>query len=308
MEGVKVDEGDVLACATSEVGQIDAQMVKLNDSKEKNVKKWKRAAWAWSKSQILGKASSPLQRMLLASQKINKSPRRKNGSLGKQLPVSKSRQQSSPKISAGEQDNGNSQSMEISYRGLGILDVLCGISSVFNRDQLALFVVILWSIWGNRNVAIHGGFVRDAFMLYSWVSLAWCPPSIGCLKLNSNVAIRDCFGAVGVGVAIRDLVGDIVAAASKVLPGSFSAEVGEFLALREGLILAKSFSLSLSVASSLYKEVDDIKALYKEVGNCCCMAIPHFGNRLAHVLASAAFSSGVDQSWSHVAKDCFFAV
>ncbi|KAL5752075.1 hypothetical protein ACOSQ2_022582 [Xanthoceras sorbifolium] len=113
MEGVKVDEGDVLACATSEVGQIDAQMVKLNDSKDKNVKKWKRAAWAWSKSQILGKASSPLQRMLVASQKINKSPRRKNGSLGKQLPVSKGRQRSSPKISAGEQDNGNSQSMEI---------------------------------------------------------------------------------------------------------------------------------------------------------------------------------------------------
>ncbi|KAL5820737.1 hypothetical protein ACOSQ3_022619 [Xanthoceras sorbifolium] len=83
-------------------------------------------------------------------------------------------------------------------------------------------------------------------------SLAWCPPSIGCLKLNSDVAIRDCFGAVGVRVAIRDLVGDIVAAASKVLPGSFSAEVGEFLALREGLILAKSLSLSLSVASCYF--------------------------------------------------------
>ncbi|KAL5752074.1 hypothetical protein ACOSQ2_022581 [Xanthoceras sorbifolium] len=78
-------------------------------------------------------------------------------------------------------------------------------------------------------------------------SLAWCPPSIGCLKLNSDVAIRDCFGAVGVRVAIRDLVGDIVAAASKVLPGSFSAEVGEFLALREVMLVSLLIILKLFI-------------------------------------------------------------
>ncbi|KAL5739799.1 hypothetical protein ACOSQ2_028979 [Xanthoceras sorbifolium] len=97
--------------------------------------------------------------------------------------------------------------------------------------------------------------------------------------------------------------------------------LGEFLALRECLILAKSLSLSLSVAevdasnvasvinSSVpsYGDasfvIDDIKALCKEVGDCCCMAIPRSGNRLAHILASTAFSSGVEQSSSHVAKD-----
>ncbi|KAL5818714.1 hypothetical protein ACOSQ4_022556 [Xanthoceras sorbifolium] len=215
MEGVKVDEGDVLACATSEVGQIDAQMVKLNDSKEKNVKKWKRAAWAWSKSQILGKASSPLQRMLLASQKINKSPRRKNGSLGKQLPVSKSRQRSSPKISAEE-------------------DI---------AEEISKYFSIIFKSSNPSSVDVENAGTKRCISSpspssLSGQSLAWCPPSIGCLKLNSDVAIRDCFGAVGVGVAIRDLVGDIVAAASKVLPGSFSAEVGEFLALREVMLVS----------------------------------------------------------------------
>ncbi|KAL5808530.1 hypothetical protein ACOSQ3_029221 [Xanthoceras sorbifolium] len=81
MEGVEVDESDEAVCATSEVSQIEAQTGILNDSIGRNVKKWKRAARAWSKAQILGKASSTLQRMLVISQKINKSPRRKSLSL-----------------------------------------------------------------------------------------------------------------------------------------------------------------------------------------------------------------------------------
>ncbi|KAL5813682.1 hypothetical protein ACOSQ4_024323 [Xanthoceras sorbifolium] len=94
----------------------------------------------------------------------------------------------------------------------------------------------------------------------------------------------------------------------------FSAEMGEFLALREGLILANSLGLSIfeaevdasNVASAVNLSsnccgdasfiVNDIKALCLEVGNCSCLAIPRSGNRLAHVLASIAFSSGVDQS------------
>ncbi|KAL5739800.1 hypothetical protein ACOSP7_028695 [Xanthoceras sorbifolium] len=113
MEGVEVDESDEAVCATSEVSQIEAQTGILNDSIGRNVKKWKRAARAWSKAQILGKASSTLQRMLVISQKINKSPRRKSLSPGKHLSVSKSRQRSSPNISGGEQDSGNSLNSEI---------------------------------------------------------------------------------------------------------------------------------------------------------------------------------------------------
>ncbi|KAL5806317.1 hypothetical protein ACOSQ4_029050 [Xanthoceras sorbifolium] len=113
MEGVEVDESDEAVCATSEVSQIEAQTGILNDSIGRNVKKWKRAARAWFKAQILGKASSTLQRMLVISQKINKSPRRKSLSPGKHLSVSKSRQRSSPNISGGEQDSGNSLNSEI---------------------------------------------------------------------------------------------------------------------------------------------------------------------------------------------------
>ncbi|KAL5772348.1 hypothetical protein ACOSP7_011947 [Xanthoceras sorbifolium] len=190
-----------------------------------------------------------------------------------------------------------------------------------------------------KNVAINGGRVREASALYCWAedfisssplfsrqSSAWCPPPVGFLKLNLDVAIRVDSGFIGVGAIIRDSAGDIVVAVSKLLSGFFSAEMGEFLALREGLILAKSLGLSIfeaevdasNVASAVNLSsnccgdasfiVDDIKALCLEVGNCRCLAIPRSGNRLAYVLASMAFSSGVDQSWPSVAKDCFFAV
>ncbi|KAL5768492.1 hypothetical protein ACOSP7_015039 [Xanthoceras sorbifolium] len=78
---------------------------------------------------------------------------------------------------------------------------------------------------------------------------------------------------------------DIVAVVSKLLPSFFSAELGEFLILREGLVLAKSLNLSISVAeddaSNIASTVNssspfcsdasfiisDIKALCKEVGS-----------------------------------------
>ncbi|KAK1549426.1 hypothetical protein Q3G72_001947 [Acer saccharum] len=50
----------------------------------------------------------------------------------------------------------------------------------------------------------------------------------------------------GVGAVIRDDKGWVVAALSKSLPGSFSPEVGELLALREGLLLAQRLKLKIS--------------------------------------------------------------
>ncbi|KAL5844672.1 hypothetical protein ACOSQ3_010727 [Xanthoceras sorbifolium] len=86
---------------------------------------------------------------------------------------------------------------------------------------------------------------------------------------------------------------------------------GEFLALKEGLVLAKSLNLvvlvakvdashvasamnsSISCCGDASFVVSDIQALCSEVGNCLCLAIPRSGNRLAYVLASLAFSWNV---------------
>ena len=62
------------------------------------------------------------------------------------------------------------------------------------------------------------------------------------------MAIRDSFPFIGLGAVIRNHNGEIIAAISKPWQGSFCAEVGEYLALREGLILAKKFNLTVKLA------------------------------------------------------------
>ncbi|KAL5849758.1 hypothetical protein ACOSQ4_007771 [Xanthoceras sorbifolium] len=115
-----------------------------------------------------------------------------------------------------------------------------------------------------------------------------------------------------------DCEGLLVAALAKRLVGRFSPEVGEFLALREGLLFAKSRGLvvrlaevdACNIASCVLKPVSvfgeaalviqDIKALFREVGVSNCRAIPRLSNRVAHSLVSLALSSVEELCWQNV--------
>ncbi|KAL5812953.1 hypothetical protein ACOSQ3_027903 [Xanthoceras sorbifolium] len=97
MEGVKVDLEDVVIYVELDDGTSGVMVNKIGDLNKKNVRKWKRAARAWSKHQILGKALSPLQMMLVVSNKINKVSRRNSLSSGQRFPISRSNSLSSPK-------------------------------------------------------------------------------------------------------------------------------------------------------------------------------------------------------------------
>ena len=55
----------------------------------------------------------------------------------------------------------------------------------------------------------------------------------------------------GVGAAIRDDKGLVLAARSNQLPGIFSATNGELIALREGLLLAKFLNLQVDIAEMI---------------------------------------------------------
>ncbi|KAK3194481.1 hypothetical protein Dsin_025791 [Dipteronia sinensis] len=69
----------------------------------------------------------------------------------------------------------------------------------------------------------------------------WFAPPPGAFKLNNDVAVRK-------GAAIRDDKGRVFVANSKPLAGVFNAEIGEFLAHREGLLLAKNHNLNVQIA------------------------------------------------------------
>ncbi|KAL5821187.1 hypothetical protein ACOSQ3_023069 [Xanthoceras sorbifolium] len=178
--------------------------------------------------------------------------------------------------------------------------------------------MVLWGIWFNRNTGTHNGTVRSAEVLLSWISgkgapsvaaTAWSCPPLGMLKLNTDVAVKPGKNCVGVGAVIRDSSRLVMAAISKTLLGCFSAESGEMLVLRKGLLLAGNLGLTVqlievdacNVVSSVLGSdsccgengliVLDIKALLQVVGFVKCQAISRKSNGVTHNLASLTLSS-----------------
>ena len=66
----------------------------------------------------------------------------------------------------------------------------------------------------------------------------WEPPKLGWMKININGAYSEVSGRAGIGVIIRDHLGNVKLSAWKVIYGAFNAEETEALACREGILLA----------------------------------------------------------------------
>ncbi|KAK3198563.1 hypothetical protein Dsin_021978 [Dipteronia sinensis] len=143
----------------------------------------------------------------------------------------------------------------------------------------------------------------------------WIDPPPDQLKINSAAVVRGGFCLMGVGVAIRNDRGKVIAALSKPIHGHFCPVIGAFLALREGLLLAKLHKFQIHIAevgpsivvSSLNSSegvpgdasfiANDIRTLFIEVGICKCQATPKSGNALAHKLVALASSSAKESLW-----------
>ncbi|KAL5811773.1 hypothetical protein ACOSQ3_026723 [Xanthoceras sorbifolium] len=206
-------------------------------------------------------------------------------------------------------------------RHISYFDLILWVFVKAKRAEFEEFCMILWGVWSNRNAVCHSKSPRLSADLVSWslsllrefqgtqkvfgsplqpprqrCSAPWSPPPAGSLKLNTDAAVKSGFS------------GKVVAASAKPLLGFFPAELGELLALREGLLLAKELNLNIEwveldavnvvarVSSSfpcsvLDPIVSDGKALFRAVGVSNCLAIPRSGNAMAHSLASLAFSS-----------------
>ncbi|KAL5797550.1 hypothetical protein ACOSQ2_002370 [Xanthoceras sorbifolium] len=304
-----------------------------------SVRKWKKMARI-SKKQILG-PSSPIQKIIAARR------RGRSGSCspGRKSPFLKLSLSDSPE--AGSKRKGSS----VSLAGKGGKK-----AKLLSESIILLLCVTLWVLWFDRNSFVHNGALKEVqdFLPFS-VSLleefqntagacsvlkevpslqprsaeilSWVPPPSGSLKLNSDASfLKDsACSFVGLGAAIRDSTGRVVAAVSKCFAGSFSAETGEALALREGLLLAKNLGCAVcwveSDASNVIKAVvvsdlnlglaspifSDIKALCRVVGVVKCQAISRKRNSLAHSLASFACSSKEDHFWFNSEPSCIFS-
>ncbi|KAH7571851.1 hypothetical protein JRO89_XS04G0155200 [Xanthoceras sorbifolium] len=91
---------------------------------------------------------------------------------------------------------------------------MCGVFLGFGIGlrELEQVCMLLWGIWTLHNSVLHGGLEKS-------IDSCLIPPPMGTLKMNTDVAIRANCLAIGVGVAIRNSEGLLVAALAKQLPG-----------------------------------------------------------------------------------------
>ena len=81
-------------------------------------------------------------------------------------------------------------------------------------------------------------------------NVGWAAPPPDTYKINVDGATAGARGMSSVGVVIQDSRGMVIAAGSKVLNGSYDAEVTEALAVEEGILLAKEMELHQIVVES----------------------------------------------------------
>ncbi|TXG57422.1 hypothetical protein EZV62_018735 [Acer yangbiense] len=214
------------------------------------------------------------------------------------------------------------------------------VSSLLSVEDLCSFCMTAWSIWNNINFLFNNGKGKPPELVYSGAmsllskfqkskiafssqrasvasrcSPDWLAPPPGRFKLNTVVANRKNGMTIGVGAAIRDDKGLVLAARSNQLPGILNVENGELIALRECLLLAHFYNLKVDYAEVISPSVvsifndsiplvgeskflmNDIKALFLDVGIIKCSAVSKSGNSLAFKLALSAFSSFREQLW-----------
>ncbi|KAK3185137.1 hypothetical protein Dsin_032423 [Dipteronia sinensis] len=214
------------------------------------------------------------------------------------------------------------------------------IASQVSQDVFSLFCMVSWAIWVDHNSLSNCGKASTPGMVVSKViilleefqssrlafsprasppaikdSVDWLAPPPVLLKLNIGTTLCKDSGSIGIRVSIRDDKGRVLVARSKLLYGFFNGDIGKFMALRDGLMLAKFYNLpvrfvevnSCKVFFSLNSQVsplgdarfiiNDIKALLSDVGSCKCLFVPKPKNVLAQNLTSLAFSSVRERIW-----------
>ena len=151
------------------------------------------------------------------------------------------------------------------------VDIALDIIEKGSPNDLELFFAVAWSIWWNRNQAIHEdsgtppsqvwemanrilGEYKDACSLPAFspapTPMTWQVPPSGFFKINVDGAASDDGRPSSIGVVIRDCRGFLIAASNKILPAPFSAEITEAMALQEGVLLASEMGLSHVIVES----------------------------------------------------------
>jgi len=152
----------------------------------------------------------------------------------------------------------------------------------------------------------------------------WTPPLDGWLMVNVDASIFKNPPRAGVGIVIRDHVGDFKMAFCKVIHTVDDPELAEALAVRCGVLFAKEHNLQqvivVSDCQNIIKKINSplqdrshVGDIVRDVKNLVCDATVSFSfsrrgcNEAAHVMARIADQFS-EQVWCNDAPDAIRAI
>ncbi|XP_048493290.1 uncharacterized protein LOC125493810 [Beta vulgaris subsp. vulgaris] len=151
-------------------------------------------------------------------------------------------------------------------------------------------------------------------------NLKWQAPGAGRLKLNTDAAFRE-NDKLGMGAVLRDECGDVLVAVCNSWHGRCEVEVGEAMAVREGIRVAmeagfhgfivetdcmtlfEALKRKRRPASVLGRILQDIYVLISSCTNVTFSFVRRSGNEVAHLLAKRSLESDELLVWLEEAPE-----
>ncbi|XP_030964757.1 uncharacterized protein LOC115986030 [Quercus lobata] len=149
------------------------------------------------------------------------------------------------------------ENMDFSNLALKMLE--CGTP----RD-MELLIVVAWAIWCSRNLRVFEMVCQGADQVWNHAismlfdfreavkfcglgplacEVRWKKPQVGVFKINTDGATEVDGRWSSIGVVIRDSRGEVAATLCRVLPGCFSVDETEALAIEARIILVRELDL-----------------------------------------------------------------
>ncbi|XP_062028960.1 uncharacterized protein LOC133744958 [Rosa rugosa] len=216
---------------------------------------------------------------------------------------------------------------------LGVLEWLIFCSNRLAANQFDFLLFLLWGVWKERNCRVWEGKTRgvndvvlmSVSRLQDFVShnsrsiggirrdagrICWKSPHLGSVKLNTDGAFISETSAGGIGLVMRDNLGQFLACEGKPVRGLLSAEHAELLACKATIDLIVDRSLQPAIVetdslivqqqlvgvgnnlSRLGRIYEDLKLQLDARPNVKVIHTRREANVAAHLTAAQALSSG----------------
>ncbi|XP_050280798.1 uncharacterized protein LOC126721784 [Quercus robur] len=161
--------------------------------------------------------------------------------------------------------------IDLGAKSLDFLDTALKVLAAGNLKDLEILFVVAWAIWHNRNLRVFESVCQGADQVWNYaVSLisdfkeagkfcslgpkagevSWRKPPNGVFKINTDGATGGVGTLSSIGVIVRDYRGQAAGALCRVLPGCFTVEETEALAIEAGILLARELDLQQIIIES----------------------------------------------------------